>query len=135
MYDVITENSIAEQVDSFYSRIHDDRLLGPIFADAIGSEWGPHLDKMKRFWSSVALASRTYKGNPRVAHLRLPRLTEDHFGRWLQLWSETVAGLYSEELARVFIGRAEIIGERLLHAISIHHESKIREAEAAQGAL
>jgi len=86
MYDTITEDSIAELVDSFYSRIRDDRLLGPIFANAIGSDWGAHLDRMKRFWSSVA--------------------------------------------------RAEMIGERLLHAISSYHESATREnAEAAQGAL
>jgi hemoglobin len=136
MYDTITEDSIAELVESFYSRIRDDQSLGPIFAGALGSNWGPHLDKMKRFWSSVVLATRTYKGNPMIAHLQLPRLTEDHFGRWLQLWSETVAGLCSEELARFFIGRAEMIGERLLHAISCYHESAIpAAAEAAQGAL
>jgi truncated hemoglobin YjbI len=71
-----------------------------------------------------------------MTHLQLPRLTEDHFGRWLQLWSETVAGLCSEELARFFIGRAKTIGERLLDAISSYHESVIREtAEATQGAL
>jgi hemoglobin len=136
MYDTITEDNIAELVDSFYSRIRDDQLLGPIFADAIGNDWGPHLDKMKRFWSSVVLATRKYKGNPMMAHLQLLRLTEDHFGRWLQLWSETVAGLCSEELARFFIGRAEMIGERLLHAISSYHESVTRESEeTAQGAL
>lgn len=136
MYDTITEESIAALVDGFYSRIGDDPSLGPIFAGVIGADWGPHLTKMKRFWSSVVLATRTYKGNPMMAHLQLPHLTEDHFRRWLQLWSETAAGLYSEELARLFIGRAEMIGERLLHAISGYHESVIREAaEAAQGAV
>jgi hemoglobin len=88
MYHTVTEDSIAELVDTFYMRIRDDQLLGPIFADAIGADWGPHLSKMKRFWSSVLLASRAYKGNPMIAHLQLPRLTEDHFERWLQLWRE-----------------------------------------------
>jgi hemoglobin len=62
MYHTVTEDSIADLVDTFYWQIRDDELLGPIFAGAIGTEWGPHLDKMKRFWSSVLLASRTYKG-------------------------------------------------------------------------
>lgn len=136
MYHTVTEDSIAELVDSFYSRIRDDQLLGPIFADAVGGDWGPHLNKMKAFWSSVLLASGAYKGNPMIAHLQLPRLTQDHFERWLQLWRETVAALYSHELASLFIGKAEIIGERLLYAISAYRELAVREpADAAREAV
>jgi hypothetical protein len=39
-------------IDRFYGAIRDDRLLGPVFAAAIGEEWTPHLAKMKAFWSS-----------------------------------------------------------------------------------
>lgn len=136
MYHTVTEDSIAEVVDTFYGRIRDDQLLGPIFAGAIGAEWGPHLDKMKTFWSSVLLASRAYKGNPMIAHLQLPRLTQHHFERWLQLWRETVSALCSDELASLLIRKAQTIGERLLHAITAYHEPAVREtAEAARGAL
>jgi hemoglobin len=122
MYHTVTEDSIAEVVDTFYGRIREDQLLGPIFADAIGTNWGPHLDKMKTFWSSVLLASRVYKGNPMIAHLQLPRLTRHHFERWLQLWRETVAALCSNELASLLIRKAQIIGERLLDAITTYHD-------------
>ncbi len=136
MYHTLTEDSIAEVVDTFYCRIRDDHLLGPIFAGVIGSEWGPHLDKMKAFWSFVLLASRDYKGNPMIAHLQLPRLTRHHFERWLQLWRETVAVLCSDELASLLIRKAQMIGERLLHAITTYHEPAVREtAEATRGAL
>ena len=136
MYHTVTEESIAELVDTFYTRIRDDQLLGPIFAEAIGPDWGPHLSKMKRFWSSVLLATRTYKGNPMIAHLQLPRLTEHHFDRWLQLWSETVADLCSDELASIFNRKAQMIGKSLLHAISTYHDSVLREtAEAAPSAV
>lgn len=136
MYHTVTEDSIAEVVDTFYGRIRDDQLLGPIFADAIGINWGPHLDKMKTFWSSVLLASRAYKGNRMIAHLQLPGLTRHHFERWLQLWRETVAALCSDELASLLIRKAQIIGERLLDAITTYHESAVREtAEATRGAL
>jgi hemoglobin len=136
MYHTVTEGSIAELVDTFYVRIRDDQLLGPIFADAIGADWGSHLSKMKRFWSSVLLATRAYKGNPMIAHLQLPRLTEDHFERWLQLWSETVARLCSDELASIFNRKAQMIGERLLHAISTYHDSAVREtAEGTRKAV
>jgi hemoglobin len=136
MYHSVTTHSIADLVDTFYSRIRDDQMLGPIFADAIGTDWGPHLDKMKTFWSSVLLVSRAYKGNPMIAHLQLPRLTQDHFERWSQLWRETALVLCSEELASLFIQKAQMIGERLLYAISTYHESAIRETtEAARDAV
>lgn len=133
MYHSVTEDSIAELVDTFYGKVRTDQLLGPIFAGAIGADWGPHLDKMKAFWSSVLLASGTYKGNPMIAHLQLPRLTRQHFEHWLQLWRETAATLCSEDLARVFVGKAEAIGDRLLYVISAYHASAtLQPVEAAQ---
>jgi len=122
MYQTTSEESIAELVDTFYGRIRGDRLLGPIFDEAIGADWGPHLEKMKAFWSTVLLASRTYKGNPMITHLLLPRLTQSHFDRWLELWRETVHALCSENIAPAFIQKAQSIGERLLYAISTHHQ-------------
>jgi hemoglobin len=132
MYHTVTEHSIAAMVDTFYGKIRDDRLLGPVFAEAIGSDWTPHLTKMKAFWSTVLLASRTYKGNPMIAHLQLPRLTQGHFERWLELWRETAAALCSENVGSLFVQRAETIGERLLHAISTYHHSLTRETAEAR---
>jgi hemoglobin len=123
MHSAVTEHSIAEMVDTFYGKVRYDDLLGPIFAGAIGDNWGPHLDKMKAFWSSVFLASRTYKGNPMLAHLQLPRLTQRHFEHWLQLWEETACSLCSEEVAFQFVRRAQMIGDRLLYAIQMTYEA------------
>jgi hemoglobin len=135
MYPTVTEACIAELVDTFYVKIREDQLLGPIFAASIGTSWKPHLDKMKAFWSSVLLASGAYKGNPMIAHLQLPRLTLCHFERWLQLWRETAAGLCSEDVALLLVQRAEMIGERLLHTISLYHEAATRGiSEAGQEA-
>jgi len=120
---VVNEENIAALVDAFYGKVRDDQLLGPIFAEAIGNDWGPHLAKMKAFWASVLLASRTYKGNPMIAHLQLPRLRRDHFARWLRLWQETASEVCSEEAASLFVQRAEMIGDRLLQAISMYHGS------------
>ncbi|MBV8550563.1 MAG: group III truncated hemoglobin [Acidobacteriaceae bacterium] len=123
MYHTITEDAIVDLVDRFCGKIRNDHVLGPIFAQAIGADWKPHLAKMNAFWSSVLLASGTYKGNPMVAHLQLPRLTQHHFERWLYLWHETAAGLCSDNVASLFVRKAQMIGERLLHAISNYHES------------
>lgn len=123
MYHTVTEESIGHMVDQFYGKIRHDRLLGPIFAGKIGNDWNPHLQKMKAFWTTVLLTSRTYKGNPMIAHLQLPRLSQRHFEHWLNLWRETGAELCSPAVADLFVQRAEMIGQRLLSAITMYHES------------
>ncbi len=119
----VTESIIAELVHDFYGKIRTDALLGPIFASAIGDNWGPHLQKMTAFWSTVMLASRTYKGNPMVAHMNLPQLTREHFNRWLGLWRQTTAEICSEPAASLFVQKAEGIAERLLAGISAYRDS------------
>lgn len=118
----ITEGQISELVDGFYGKVRYDPMLGPIFAAAIGDDWTLHLAKMKAFWSTVVLASRTYKGNPMVAHLALPRLTRGHFDRWLALWRETVAEICGEA-GDIFVWKAEMIADRLLDTITMYRES------------
>lgn len=118
---LVSENEISELVDSFYGKIREDDLLGPIFETALEGEWGPHLAKMKAFWSSVMLAKRRYKGNPMMAHLRLPPLRREHLDRWLKLWSETTSEICSEPAASIFVDKAEMIGERFLFASAYHH--------------
>ena len=119
----VTESMIAELVDDFYGKIRVDPLLGPIFDSAIGDNWDLHLQKMKAFWSTVMLASRTYKGNPMIAHMNLPQLTSEHFSRWLGLWRQTTAERCSEPAASLFVRQAEMIGERLLAGISAYRDS------------
>lgn len=119
----LTEEQISELVDTFYGKVRADRLIGPIFDEAIGDQWGPHLAKMKAFWSSVMLASRTYKGNPMMSHLALPRLTREHFDRWLELWRETAPEVCSEPAASLFIQKAEMIGDRLLQSIILYWDA------------
>ena len=118
----LSEEQIAELVDRFYARVRGDELIGPIFDTAIGDQWGPHLAKMRAFWSTVMLASRTYKGNPMMAHLNLLRLTREHFDRWLELWRQTTAELCGEAVANQFVRKAEMIAERLLETISLYHQ-------------
>jgi hemoglobin len=119
---IATEEEIAQLVDRFYSRVRQDEILGPIFAQAVGDDWDAHLGKMSDFWSSVVLASRRYKGNPMMAHLLLPRLSRSHFERWLKEWRNTAAEVLGEIRAAVFVKKAEYMAERLLAAIDAHHD-------------
>ncbi len=111
----ITEEQIADLVDTFYARVRQDTVLGPVFERVVGDAWEPHLEKMRAFWSSLVLASGRYKGNPMMAHLRLlPRIGAQHFERWLALWRQTATELFPQQVAASFVWRAENMAERVL---------------------
>lgn len=125
----ITEESIAVLVDTFYTRVRQDERLGPVFERVVGEEWEPHLEKMRAFWSSLTLGSGRYKGNPMMAHLLLmPRVGAEHFERWLALWRATAAELLPQETAVRFVGKAEMIAERLLATIDQYYSDLAGQA-------
>lgn len=72
---------------TFYDRVRDDDLLGPLFEAWIG-DWPSHLHRMCAYWSSMALATDQYHGQPMVAHFLLP-VDARHFDRWLEIFKET----------------------------------------------
>lgn len=107
----IDEPMIARLVDGFYDRVRADPLIGPVFNDRI-SDWGPHLEQMRLFWSSVALMSGVYHGRPMPKHLPLP-VDARHFDRWLELFEATARDLCPPAAAEHFIERARRIAESL----------------------
>jgi hemoglobin len=109
----ITEPSIRLLVDAFYVKVRADPALAPIFTRAIPGDWGPHLEKMCAFWSSVMLTSGRYKGNPVLKHLVLPGMTPELFTRWLALFDATCRDLFDAEVAAAFRDKAERIAESL----------------------
>ena len=100
----IDEAMIERLVRSFYDRIRADALLGPVFADRI-DEWEPHLGRMCAFWSSVALLTGRYHGQPMAKHLPLP-VDGRHFDRWLELFAATAREVCPSAAADHFIERA-----------------------------
>ncbi|MEZ5981005.1 MAG: group III truncated hemoglobin [Parvularculaceae bacterium] len=110
----ITEDYISTLVDTFYDRIRAHALIGPIFDDAIGDTWPPHLAKMKQFWRSVALNSGEYSGKPVPAHQKLAAVQPWHFNIWLALFRQTLEDTApSKEAASYFMERAERIAQSL----------------------
>lgn len=107
----IDEAMIARLVDGFYDRVRADPLIGPVFEDRI-DDWGPHLEQMRLFWSSVALMSGVYHGRPMPKHLPLP-VDARHFDRWLALFEATARDLCPPAAADHFIERARRIAESL----------------------
>ena len=107
----IDEAMIDRLVRRFYAQVRDDAVLGPIFEARI-LDWEPHLQRMCAFWSSVALMTGRYHGQPMQVHLPLP-VDARHFDRWLNLFEETAREVCPSAAADHFIERAQRIAESL----------------------
>jgi hemoglobin len=107
----IDEQMIEMLVHRFYDRVKVDPLLGPVFAERI-ADWGPHLERMCAFWSSVALMTGRYRGQPMRVHMPLP-VDARHFDRWLALFEATAREICPPRAADHFIERAQRIAESL----------------------
>ena len=107
----IDEAMIARLVHRFYEAARRDPLLGPVFEARI-ADWGPHLERMCAFWSSVALMSGRYHGQPMEKHMKLP-VDAEHFDRWLALFARTAEQECLPAAAAHFVDRAQRIAQSL----------------------
>ncbi len=93
-------------VSTFYKAIRKDELLGPIFNGHISEEqWPAHLEKLTDFWVTALFGVACFKGNPGETHRNVDKnlnhtVDQVHFGKWLQLWFNTIDSLYAGELAQ-----------------------------------
>ncbi|HEY7790729.1 MAG TPA: group III truncated hemoglobin [Vicinamibacterales bacterium] len=107
--DITSRDDIALLVDTFYDRIRQDGLLGPIFDDVAHVDWSAHLPKMYDFWESVLFGAATFKGNPLAVHRALASLTpltSREFYRWVSLFHQTVDDLFDGPMAAIAKDRA-----------------------------
>ncbi|NEM99632.1 group III truncated hemoglobin [Pontibacter burrus] len=91
--DIENEDDIKLLVDTFYDHVNQDELLGPVFNDFAKIDWEHHLPLMYNFWSTVLFGSMAYKGQPFPKHMRLP-IKREHFGRWVELFTQTIDALF-----------------------------------------
>jgi hemoglobin len=115
--DHVSEDGIKLLVDGFYAKVRRDPELAPIFLRAIPGDWGPHLNKMYAFWSSVMLTTGRYKGNPVVKHMAVPNIKPALFERWLALFNETSTELFDDAVSAEFQAKAARIAESLQLAL------------------
>ena len=114
----VDEALIRRQVHTFYGRVRQDPVLGPIFNDAI-ADWDEHLAKLCDFWSSVLLMTGRFKGSPMAAHARRPDIRDEHFPRWLDLFERTAREVCPPAAADLFVERSRMIGRSLALGLSV----------------
>jgi len=117
----ITEAEIASLVDRFYAKVREDDEIGPLFNEEV-QNWDAHLARLRDFWSTVLLATGRYKGNPLVAHFRLP-IEERYFGRWLALFTETAREEMSPPHAAIASQKAHLIAINIKRVLASRSET------------
>ncbi len=115
----IDEAMIGRLVRNFYQAVRADAVLGPLFEARI-TNWDDHIEKLCAFWSSVALMSGRYHGQPMRAHVALP-VQRSHFDRWLGLFERTAIETCGPRAAEHFVVRARRIADSLELGIASAH--------------
>ncbi|TCN51062.1 group III truncated hemoglobin [Flavobacterium circumlabens] len=96
--DISSLGDIKLLVNTFYAKVQDDDLIGPIFNEKMLGRWPEHLEKMYRFWQTILLEEHTYSGSPFPPHKHLP-VNQTHFDRWMEIFNSTVDFLFVGKLA------------------------------------
>ena len=109
--EIQNREDVALLVNTFYTRVRENRELGPVF-NGIITDWPAHLELLTDFWESqLFLTKRSYSGDPIAVHREVDK-TRDHtitmelFGTWLQLWIATIDDLFKGEKAWIAKNRA-----------------------------
>jgi hemoglobin len=113
----IDEAMIERLVRTFYGRVLLDSRIGPIFAARV-KDWESHIARLCDFWSSIALKSGRYHGQPMQMHAKLP-VDASHFDRWLELFEAAAKELCPPAAAAYFIEHARRIADSLEMEIAV----------------
>lgn len=98
-YPELNRESIAALVHTFYDDVRADPMLAPVFDNAIGAHWAPHLERMVDFWCTVMLGTQQFQGNVFGKHMALSGVEPEHFRRWLTLFEAKAARLFAAPVA------------------------------------
>ncbi|WP_010253596.1 group III truncated hemoglobin [Myroides injenensis] len=119
--DIKTLEDIKLLVDTFYGRVQDNELIGPIFNEKLEGKWPAHLEKMYAFWQTILLDEYTYQGKPFPPHAKLP-VEGEHFETWKKIFNSTVDELFEGTVAEEAKWRAERMAAMFLSKIEYFRE-------------
>lgn len=116
--DIKNRDDINILITTFYSKIREEQILGPIFNHII-RDWEAHMERLTDFWETNLLFVSKYKGNPIKVHQEVDlvfkgTITEKHFGIWLNIWIETLDQLFLGEKVELAKRRARKMSTHLL---------------------
>jgi len=113
--DIESREDVVRLVDRFYDQVRRDPLLSPVFSNV---HWPVHLPVMYSFWASILLGEGSYQGNPFQKHMNLA-INEEHFDRWLELFTHTLHTEFAGARASEARDRALAIASLFRHRLGL----------------
>jgi hemoglobin len=122
--EIVDRETVGNMVRSFYAKLIKDKLVGPYFVKALGSDlkndqWFEHYHTLENFWLQMVEGEEGYYGNPFVTHVFIGELYVETFERWLSIFKEHVYEHYVPEVAEKFVKKSEIVANRLMEDLEI----------------
>ena len=127
----LDEDAIERLVRAFYGTARRDPMLAPLFVGI--EDWETHITRLCAFWSSVALMTGRYHGQPMAAHMPLD-LRAEHFARWLELFERTAREVCTPAGAEHLLERARRIARSLELGMAFHRGEPPHPAALHPGA-
>jgi len=120
---------INKLVVTFYSKVRKNDEIGYFFNNTI-QDWDEHLEKLTDFWESNLFFTGSFRGNPAIAHVKVDmahdnKITEYHFGIWLNLWFQTIDELFEGEMAQRLKNNARKMSTHLFLRIYQGRQAKL----------
>ena len=97
-HDIETREDIAHLMRTFYRRMYEDEVMGPIFTDVAHMDLEAHIPVMCDFWELQLFQKPGYRGGMMAVHFRLNQqipLEQHHFMRWMDYWESTLDDLFA----------------------------------------
>jgi hemoglobin len=116
--DIQSREDVHLLVSSFYDKVKQDDILGPFFLPII-QDWDAHIERLTSFWETSLFMTKKlehkYYGNPLEVHVKVDaennhKISEHHFGIWLNLWFQTINELFEGDVAENAKRRARKMG-------------------------
>jgi hemoglobin len=109
MKDIENRADIELLLNQFYSKVFKDDLISHFFTEVVPLNMEEHIPVIADFWESVLLDAKAYRKNVMEVHLSISKkskIERQHLDRWVQLFTETVDGLFEGPKATVAKQRA-----------------------------
>lgn len=122
--DIKNRDDIDLLMREFYAKAIADGVIGYIFTDVAKLDLEHHLPIIGDFWEELLFQTGSYAKhgrNPMQVHGELNKKTPllpEHFTRWLEIFTESVDGLFVGEHADFLKMRAHSIADRMLNYVS-----------------
>jgi len=105
MKDITSRTDIELLITTFYSELLKSDDIKSVFANI---DFPAHVPHIVHFWSFVLLDEEGYKTNVFEKHTGLP-IKPYMFDKWLEVWINTIDGLFMGEKADLAKQRATVL--------------------------